>query len=341
MIYEPILEAYNELMSLNEGLVFLKNSERIKSLIKKIKTKTVDIKSKELKNFLSLLQRRAVRFEKFESDYKKANKEERIKIKTKYYDFVLKNKSLVDKLNDESFKKLLIVLGAIGLTATIVATIFGLNELFFNKDNIKADDLNNDDLSNKVLGDTNEERRELLKARKYNNPPEESKHITYGKEYADSYANAIASDKIVHVTGNTPNLVGNPDFKNFISLTSKEHGVDPKIIHAIIKQESDWNCKDVSYNKNGTRDMGLMQLNSAYHDYYIKKFWKPEETFDPMDPEDNVTMGIKYFAHLLKYYKGNTDLAIKAYNAGPTSIDAGIVPASTIEYLKIIKRGMA
>lgn len=37
---------------------------------------------------------------------------------------------------------------------------------------------------------------------------------------------------------------------------------------------------------------------------------------DLTDPETNIELGTAYFTKLLKYYKGNFNLAITAYNAG-------------------------
>lgn len=113
--------------------------------------------------------------------------------------------------------------------------------------------------------------------------------------------------------------------KVFKELTLEEglvflkNGVPPKIVRSIIQQESEWDVDNISHNRNGTRDMGLMQINSGYMNYYKRKFWTEKEIFDPLK---NImpTLGIRYLAYLIRYYKGNTDLAIQAYNCGPTQL---------------------
>ncbi len=300
---------YEEL-TLEEGIVFLKNGKRIRNLIKKLRSKTNDINNEELKVFIRTLQRKARRFEKFEADFITATPEEKKNIKIKYKKFVKRNKVLVDKINSESFKKLLIVLGIIGLLATIIAVVFGLNSLFINKDDVVADDIKQDDEP------TLEEKKEQLKLMN-----------TIKKPIVDE----------------TPVVVEHPDLielKKMIDKIAISNGVPPKLVKSIIQQESEWDIDNVSRNRNGTRDMGLMQLNSGYMEYYKSKFWPRDKSFNPLSAEDNVTLGTKYLAHLIKYYKGNLDLAIQAYNCGPTAVDAGKIPTATIAYLARVKRGI-
>lgn len=54
---------------------------------------------------------------------------------------------------------------------------------------------------------------------------------------------------------------------------------------------------------------------------------------DPRDPADNVLAGARYLRHLLGTL-GSADLAIAAYNAGPTAVAAsGVAPAETLSYV--------
>lgn len=48
----------------------------------------------------------------------------------------------------------------------------------------------------------------------------------------------------------------------------------------------------------------------------VSKDIKEIEEVDLKDAKTNIELGTKYFAYLIKYYKGNYNLAITAYNAG-------------------------
>lgn len=60
---------------------------------------------------------------------------------------------------------------------------------------------------------------------------------------------------------------------------------------------------------------------------------------DPFDPKENVQAGSKYLRQLLTRYKGDTRLALAAYNAGADRVDAaGGTPAipETTAYVEAI-----
>ena len=84
--------------------------------------------------------------------------------------------------------------------------------------------------------------------------------------------------------------------------------VDPALIKAIIKVESNFN--PYAKSKKGAR--GLMQLMP----YTFKNFSDAKNIFDP---ENNIKAGILYFRHLLSVFK-NIELALAAYNCGEDKI---------------------
>ena len=94
----------------------------------------------------------------------------------------------------------------------------------------------------------------------------------------------------------------------YINALCDEYGVDYEMVKAVIQTESSWNHKAVS--TSGA--IGLMQvLPSTAWD----EFKTPKE--DLFDPYVNVTVGIKYLAHLNQHFD-DMDATLTAYSHGPT-----------------------
>lgn len=114
---------------------------------------------------------------------------------------------------------------------------------------------------------------------------------------------------------------------NVVSQISKKHGVDEKLVQALIKQESGFNPNATS--KKGA--MGLMQL--------MPKTAQSLGVIDAYDPSQNIEGGVKYLKGLLDRFDNNQELALAAYNAGPNAVKkyGGIPPyKETQNYVKAI-----
>jgi soluble lytic murein transglycosylase-like protein len=89
---------------------------------------------------------------------------------------------------------------------------------------------------------------------------------------------------------------------------SREHGVSPQLVNAIIQVESQGNPKAVS--KKGA--LGLMQLMPVLIDAY--------QIADPFDPLANVEAGVRHLKYLLLEFSGDVSMALAAYNAGQGTV---------------------
>jgi soluble lytic murein transglycosylase-like protein len=117
-------------------------------------------------------------------------------------------------------------------------------------------------------------------------------------------------------------------FHQIAEEKAKRHNLDPRLIKAVIKAESNWNPYAVS--PKGAR--GLMQLMpGTASDLGVMNIF---------DPEENIEGGVRYLKYLLEKFNGDTTLAIAAYNAGPTRVEQTMsVPAipETINYVRRVK----
>ncbi|MGH9943794.1 MAG: lytic transglycosylase domain-containing protein, partial [Pyrinomonadaceae bacterium] len=105
------------------------------------------------------------------------------------------------------------------------------------------------------------------------------------------------------------------------------YGVDPRLIHAVVWQESKYN----SAARSHAGAQGLMQLMPATADRFNCR--------NAFDPSANVEAGTKYLRWLLERFEGDVSLALAGYNAGEGNVDkySGIPPFNeTQNYVRII-----
>jgi len=105
-------------------------------------------------------------------------------------------------------------------------------------------------------------------------------------------------------------------YDGIIDDASKRFGLEPSLVKAVIKAESDFDHEAVS-NKGA---QGLMQL--------MPETAATMEVKDAFDPEDNIVGGTRYLSQLMERFGNNTELAVAAYNAGPEAVQThgGIPP---------------
>ena len=91
-------------------------------------------------------------------------------------------------------------------------------------------------------------------------------------------------------------------------------GVDPYLIAAIIREESQYDMKAVS--RVGA--IGLMQVMPATANNVTQRVGLPAVSRDDLfDQETNIRIGVRYVEQLLEQFSGNLVHTIASYNAGP------------------------
>ncbi len=112
-----------------------------------------------------------------------------------------------------------------------------------------------------------------------------------------------------------------------INKAADRHAVDPNLVRALVKVESNFNPNAVS--RKGA--MGLMQL--------MPQTARQMRLTNPFNPEENIDAGVRHLKDLLDSYGGDVRLSLAAYNAGAGAVarSAGIPHyAETRNYVKRI-----
>ena len=99
---------------------------------------------------------------------------------------------------------------------------------------------------------------------------------------------------------------------------AEKHNLDPLLIMAVIKAESNFKHNAVSHKDA----VGLMQITPSTAVWAAEQMGYEEfDTVKLENPQVNIKIGIWYIDYLLDYYEGHTQLALAAYNAGTGTVD--------------------
>lgn len=114
-----------------------------------------------------------------------------------------------------------------------------------------------------------------------------------------------------------------------IQEAARAHGVDPRLVAAVVRRESGWNETAVSH----VGASGLMQLMPS-----TARFLGVTNVFDV---RENIFGGTRYLRTLLDTFNGDLDLTLAAYNAGPGAVQKyrGVPPyRETQAYVAAVRR---
>jgi soluble lytic murein transglycosylase-like protein len=126
-------------------------------------------------------------------------------------------------------------------------------------------------------------------------------------EYLGHDSTQSATAKIVNANFRGP-IASPGDIDSAIEAAAARHNVDPNLVRAVVKVESNFNPNAVS--RKGA--MGLMQL--------MPSTARQLKVRNPFDPEQNVDAGVRHLKQLLESYDGDIKLTLAAYNAGAGAV---------------------
>ena len=138
--------------------------------------------------------------------------------------------------------------------------------------------------------------------------------------YVEIYKKELNLDRIGEVlTGyRALSKVDKTKLVEVILEESNKHNVDPMLILALIEKESTF--RRWARSRKGAR--GLMQIRPFVGRALAKELnlpWKGNKTL--YDPYTNIQLGTYYFSKLLNNFDKNIDVALTAYNYGPTYVN--------------------
>jgi len=138
---------------------------------------------------------------------------------------------------------------------------------------------------------------------------------TIGKPEAGGFGAMLTRAMRTQSAGETAKVGWDTKYDDLVQKACARYGVDQRLVHAVIRAESDYNPRCVSH----AGAMGLMQL--------MPENCKDYGVSDPFDPAQNIDGGVRHLKDMLDGQK-SLALGLAAYNAGPGAVKryGGIPP---------------
>jgi len=133
----------------------------------------------------------------------------------------------------------------------------------------------------------------------------------------------------MYMKENAPVKASNRSYLDIIRRHATSYQLEEALVKAVIKVESNYQPRIVS--SKGAQ--GLMQL--------IPETAKDLKVSNPFDPYENIRGGSEYLRMMLDLFNNDVELALAAYNSGPSTVKryGGIPPYDeTQKYVKKVKR---
>lgn len=112
-------------------------------------------------------------------------------------------------------------------------------------------------------------------------------------------------------TNPEPLALGAPHLQRMVQQASRKHGLDPRLVGALVHVESAYQTQ--ARSPKGA--LGLMQIMPATGARY-----GVASRQDLLDPATNIDVGARYLRDLNEMFDGRVDLVLAAYNAGEGAV---------------------
>lgn len=108
---------------------------------------------------------------------------------------------------------------------------------------------------------------------------------------------AVVLIKVVNVEEKIMKAMYPKAYSEYVYIYSKENKIDPLLVFAVIKAESNFNSEVVS----SSNAVGLMQLLENTAEEVVVNEIEEEFSKDMLfNPEENIKIGTKYFARIIR-----------------------------------------